>query len=72
MGEKLMKRLMRLGAPDSRAIRAGRENFHIHMDYCLADRTSQLAGRRRIFHGRHGVGAHVLPRLHQRRAVGRS
>ena len=29
VGEKLMKRLMRKGAPNSRAIRAGRENFHI-------------------------------------------
>ena len=46
VGEKLLKRLMRLGAPDSRAIRAGRENFHIHMEYIawLIERRNWLAG----------------------------
>ena len=46
VGEKLLKRLMRLGTPDSRAIRAGRENFHIHMEYIawLTERRNWLAG----------------------------
>ena len=44
VGEKLLKRLRRLGAPYSRAIRAGRENFHIHMDYI-----AWLTERRKIF-----------------------
>ncbi len=46
VGEKLMKRLMRSGAPDSRAIRAGRENLHIHLDYIawLTERRNWLAG----------------------------
>jgi len=46
LGEKLMKRLMRGGAPDSRAIRAGRENFHIHLDYIawLTERRNWLGG----------------------------
>ena len=46
VGEKLMKRLLRLGAPDSRAIRAGRENLHIHMDYVawLTERRNWLGG----------------------------
>lgn len=46
VGEKLMKRLMRTGAPDSRAIRAGRENLHIHLDYIawLTERRNWLGG----------------------------
>lgn len=46
VGEKLMKRLMRGGAPDSRAIRAGRENLEIHLDYItwLTERRNWLAG----------------------------
>lgn len=46
VGEKLMKRLMRGGAPDSRAIRAGRENLHIHLDYIawLTERRNWLGG----------------------------
>lgn len=46
VGEKLMKRLLRQGAPNSRAIRAGRENFHIHLDYIawLTERRNWLAG----------------------------
>lgn len=46
VGEKLMKRLLRKGAPDSRAIRAGRENCHIHLDYIdwLIERRNWLGG----------------------------
>ncbi|MQX36641.1 glutathione S-transferase family protein [Roseospira navarrensis] len=32
-GEKLLNRIMGGGAPDSRALRAGRTNIHIHLDY---------------------------------------
>ena len=46
VGEKIMKRFMRAGAPDSRAIRAGRHNIHTHLDYIawLAERRPWLAG----------------------------
>jgi glutathione S-transferase len=45
-GEKLYKRVARGEAPDSRAMRAGRENIHAHLDYIawLTDRRSWLAG----------------------------
>ncbi|MGE0748797.1 MAG: glutathione S-transferase family protein, partial [Rhodospirillales bacterium] len=40
LGEKLMKRFLGLGTPDSRAIRAGKDNIHYHLDYIgwLAER----------------------------------
>ncbi len=46
VGEKIMKRFLRAGAPDSRAIRAGRHNIHTHLDYIawLAERRPWLAG----------------------------
>jgi glutathione S-transferase len=46
LGEKFMKRFLKLGEPDSRAIRAGRENIHYHLDYIawLGERRSWLAG----------------------------
>ncbi len=46
VGEKIIKRLLRRGAPDGRAIRAGRENIHYHLDYIgwLAERRTWLAG----------------------------
>ena len=45
-GEKLYKRVVLGEAPDSRAIRAGRENIHAHLEYIawLTDRRSWLAG----------------------------
>ena len=45
-GEKLFKRVAHGDAPDSRAMRAGRENIHAHMEYIawLTDRRSWLAG----------------------------
>ena len=48
VGEKLMKRLMRQGTPDSRAIRAGRENLHTHLEYItwLTERRNWLAGEK--------------------------
>ena len=46
VGEKILKRLLRRGAPDARAIRAGRENIHYHLEYIgwLTERRNWLAG----------------------------
>lgn len=45
-GEKLFKRLAKSEEPDSRAIRAGRQNIHAHLEYIawLTDRRRWLAG----------------------------
>ncbi len=44
--EKIMKRLVRSGQPDSQSIRIANANLHIHLQYIawLADRRSWLAG----------------------------
>jgi len=44
--EKVLKRFMRMGQPDSDAIRAGRQNLHYHLDYIawLTERRNWLAG----------------------------
>ena len=46
LGEKLMKRFMGMGEPDSEAIRAGLHNIHHHLDYIawLCERRKWLAG----------------------------
>jgi len=46
VGEKLMKRFMAMGQPDSEAIRAGLHNIHYHLDYVgwLTERRTWLAG----------------------------
>ncbi len=46
VGEKIVKRIAGTGTPSSRAISAGRQNIHIHLDYIswLMDRRSWLAG----------------------------
>jgi glutathione S-transferase len=46
VGEKIMKRFLRTGTPDSRAIRAGKQNIHTHLDYIgwLTERRKWLAG----------------------------
>lgn len=46
VGEKMMKRFLRTGEPNSRAIRAGRHNIHAHLDYItwLVERRTWLAG----------------------------
>jgi glutathione S-transferase len=46
LDEKIMKRLIRSGHPDSQAIRLASANLHIHLDYIawLADRRTWLAG----------------------------
>ena len=46
VGEKLIKRIVSNTAPDSRALRAGRENIHIHLQYIawLIERRRWLAG----------------------------
>ncbi len=44
--EKIMKRFLGLGQPNSSAIRAGHSNLHYHLDYIgwLTDRRNWLAG----------------------------
>ena len=44
--EKIMKRFLGLGSPDSEAIRAGHANIHNHLDYIayLTERRQWLAG----------------------------
>ncbi|HLG88567.1 MAG TPA: glutathione S-transferase family protein [Alphaproteobacteria bacterium] len=46
VGEKLMKRVLRIGEPDAAAIRAGLANIHYHLDYIayLSERRRWLAG----------------------------
>ena len=46
VGEKIMKRFLQRGAPDSRAIRAGKRNIHTHLEYIgyLTERRTWLAG----------------------------
>ncbi len=48
VGEKAIKRFLGLGEPDSRAVRAGHTNIHIHLDYIafLTERRTWLAGDR--------------------------
>jgi glutathione S-transferase len=48
VGEKLMKRLLRIGQPSAQAIRAGLANIHYHLDYIswLGERRTWLAGDR--------------------------
>lgn len=45
-GEKLMRRVSVNAAPDSRALKAGRDNIHTHLQYIawLTERRSWLAG----------------------------
>ena len=44
--EKIMKRFLGLGAPNSQAIRAGNTNIHVHLDYIayLTEERRWLAG----------------------------
>lgn len=46
VGEKIMKRFLKRGAPNSEAIRAGKKNIHHHLDYIawLTERRTWLAG----------------------------
>ena len=46
VGQKMMKRFLGLGAPDSKAVRAGHANIHHHLDYIgyLTERRTWLAG----------------------------
>lgn len=46
VGEKMMKRFLGRGEPNSAAIRAGHQNIHYHLEYIgyLADRRKWLAG----------------------------
>ncbi|WP_445680272.1 glutathione S-transferase family protein [Radicibacter daui] len=51
VGEKLLKRYLRLGTPRTDAIRAGGQNIHYHLDYIafLTDRRNWLAGDKLSF-----------------------
>ena len=46
VGEKIMKRFLRMGEPNSRAIRAGKANIQVHLQYItwLTERRTWLAG----------------------------
>lgn len=46
LGEKMMKRYLKLGEPHAPSIRAGHANIHYHLDYIgfLTDKRSWLAG----------------------------
>lgn len=46
VGEKLMKRFLKLGDPHGPSVRAGHANIHYHLDYIgfLAERRAWLAG----------------------------
>lgn len=46
VGEKVLKRFLRIGQPSSEAIRAGLANIHYHLEYIayLADQRNWLAG----------------------------
>lgn len=46
VNEKVLKRLLGQGHPDSKVIRAGKENIHYHLDYIayLAERRNWLSG----------------------------
>ena len=46
VGEKIMKRFLKRGAPNSEAIRAGKQKIHHHLDYIawLTERRTWLAG----------------------------
>lgn len=46
VGEKIFKRFLKTGAPDSALIRAGQQNIHYHLDYIgwLSERRNWLAG----------------------------
>jgi glutathione S-transferase len=46
VGEKLMKRILKLGEPHGPSIRAGHANIHYHLDYIgfLTERRKWLAG----------------------------
>ncbi len=48
VGEKVVNRLLRIGQPDSRAIRAGHQNVRSHLEYVgfLMERRTWLAGDR--------------------------
>jgi glutathione S-transferase len=59
LGEKLMKRLVGSGQPDSAAIRAGKTNLGHHLDYI-----SYLAERRRWLAGDHFSVADITAAAH--------
>ena len=63
LGEKMMKRWLGHGQPNSRAIRAGHANLPHHLDYIgyLVERRRWLAGDHFSIAGHHRGGAAVEP-----------
>lgn len=59
VGEKLMKRVLRIGEPNAAAIRAGLANVHYHLEYI-----AYLAERRRWLAGDHFTIADVAAAAH--------
>ena len=59
VGEKLLKRMMGYGQPNSSAIRAGHANIHYHLDY-----VSYLCERRRWLAGDHFSLADIAAAAH--------
>jgi len=51
VGEKIMKRFLGMGEPDSKCVRAGHANIHHHLEYItyLADRRRWLGGNNLSF-----------------------
>lgn len=72
VGEKLMKRFLKLGEPHGPSIRAGHANIHYHLDYIgfLTEKRTWLAGEDFGPGRHHGRGAPGRRRLHRRCAVG--
>lgn len=59
VGEKIMKRLLGLGQPDSKAIRAGHANLHHHLEYI-----AYLIERRNWIGGKHLSLADIMAAAH--------
>jgi glutathione S-transferase len=59
VGEKMMKRFLKMGQPDGQKIRAGHSNIHYHMDYI-----SYLVTRRRWLAGDNFTAADICAAAH--------
>jgi glutathione S-transferase len=59
VGEKMMKRFLKMGQPDGQKIRAGHSNIHYHLDYI-----SYLVTRRKWLGGDHFSLADIVAASH--------
>ncbi len=59
VGEKMMKRFLKMGQPDGQKIRAGHSNIHYHLDYI-----SYLVTRKRWLAGEHFSIADIAAASH--------